>query len=120
MFDSFDFSKPIIDFSNFELSQLGDAFLFGGGVLLIGMATVFAVLCVLWGCLVIFRLLCHDLPAKRSKKKKITPVVTTIQKAEETKVSDDGELIAVISAAIAMAESDNSGMKFRVVSFRKV
>ncbi len=120
MFDSFDFSKPIIDFSNFELSQLGDAFLFGGGVLLIGMATVLAVLCVLWGCLAIFRLLCHDLPAKRSKKKKVAPVVTIAQKTDEVKAQDDGELVAVIAAAIAMAESDSSGMKFRVVSFRKV
>ena len=31
----------------------------------------------------------------------------------------DGELIAVIAAAIAMAENDHTGMKFRVVSFKR-
>ena len=40
-------------------------------------------------------------------------------KDEETKEIDDGELIAVISAAVAMAENDNSGAKFRVVSFKR-
>lgn len=40
---------------------------------------------------------------------------------EETSNSDqDEEIIAVIAAAIAMAESENSGLKFRVVSFRRI
>ena len=38
-----DKTLPIVDFSNFDVSQLGDALVFGGSVLLIGMATVFAV-----------------------------------------------------------------------------
>ena len=43
MFGIEDFSKAIVDFQNFEVSQLGDALLFGGAILLIGMAAIFAV-----------------------------------------------------------------------------
>lgn len=32
----------------------------------------------------------------------------------------DEEIVAVIAAAIAMAESESSGLKFRVVSFRRI
>ena len=32
----------------------------------------------------------------------------------------DEEIVAVIAAAIAMAESENSGLKFKVVSFRRI
>lgn len=40
---------------------------------------------------------------------------------EETSQPDqDEEIIAVIAAAIAMAESENSGLKFKVVSFRRI
>ena len=44
MFGIEDFSKPIIDFANFDISQLGNALLFGLSMLAIGMITVFAVL----------------------------------------------------------------------------
>ena len=32
----------------------------------------------------------------------------------------DEEIVAVIAAAIAMAESESNGLKFRVVSFRRI
>ena len=38
----------------------------------------------------------------------------------EAAESTDEEIIAVIAAAIAMAESENNGLKFRVVSFRRI
>ncbi len=120
MFGIEDFSKPIIDFSNFEFSQLGEALLFGLAILVIGMVTVFTVLCILWLFLYLFKLFFHELPTKKAAKKKSAPVISTVEKTTDDKKVDDGELIAVIAAAIAMAESDNSGMKFKVVSFRKV
>jgi LPXTG-motif cell wall-anchored protein len=49
--------------------------------------------------------------------------------ATETTVTDEGtnvvadndeEIIAVIAAAIAMAESESNGLKFKVVSFRRI
>ena len=120
MFGIEDFSKPIVDFANFNITQLGDALLFGLSILLIGMVTIFAVLCLLWLFLYLFKLFFHELPAKRAAKKSVTPVVNVVEKSNEDSGSAEGEIIAVIAAAIAMAESENSGMKFRVVSFRKV
>ena len=119
MFD-LDFSAPIVDFQNFDIAQFGTAFLYGGAVLLIGMVTIFSVLCILWLFLVGFKFFFHDLPAKRSAKKKATPIVNVVEKRVESTASDEGELIAVIAAAIAMAEGDHTGMKFKVVSFKRV
>ena len=120
MFGIFDYTKPIVDFQNFDISQLGNAFLFGGAILLVGMLTVFAVLALLWLFLHLFKVFLHDLPAKRPAKKNLAQAPVIKETAEHTSKRDDGEIIAVIAAAIAAAESENSGMKFRVVSFRKV
>lgn len=119
MFGVNDFSKSLIDFSNFHISQLGDAFLFGGAIVLIGIATVFAVLCLLWLCLVLFKIFFHDLPAKKSAQATSAPApveAAPVVAATPT----EGEIVAVIAAAIAMAESENSGLKFKVVSFKRV
>ena len=56
MFGIEDFSKPLIDYSNFDFSQLKDVLVFGGSVVLIGMATIFAVLTILWAFLAVFKL----------------------------------------------------------------
>ena len=117
---NFDFSQPIVNFSKFEFSQLGDALIFGGSMFAIGIVTVFAVLCLLWLFLVVFKLVFHDLPKKNPKKVSVAPVIITPEKSVDTRKEDDKEIIAVIAAAIAMAESDNTGIKFRVVSFKRV
>ena len=41
---------------------------------------------------------------------------------EESNITknDDEEIIAVIAAAIAAAEADSNGLKFKVVSFRRI
>ena len=117
---NFDFSESIVDFSNFEFSQLGDALIFGGSMFIIGIITVFAVLCLLWLFLVVFKLVFHDLPKKRPKKVSVAPVVITQERSVDVKKENDKEIVAVIAAAIAMAESDNTGMKFKVVSFRRI
>lgn len=118
MFGIEDFTKKIVDFANFDPSQLGDAFLFGGAMLLIGMATVFLVLVLLWLCLMLFKLFFHDIPLKRKNVKKIAaePVVTV---KETVVATPESEIVAVITAAIAMAESESGGMKFKVVSFKR-
>ena len=119
MFDR-DLSEAIVNFSGFNISQLGEAVVFGLAILAIGMLTIFAVLCLLWLCLYLFKLFLHDMPKKKSKSRKAEPIVIIPEKVTETNDSDDEELVAVITAAIAMAESDHSGMKFRVVSFKRV
>ena len=120
MLGIFDFSKPIIDFANFEFSQIGDALIFGGAVLLIGMIAIFLILCLLWLFLVLFKFFLHDIPQKRAEKRKAMAALAVSDSVEETSITDDGEIIAVISAAIAMAESEDTGLKFRVVSFKRV
>lgn len=90
----------------------------GGMVVLTGMLTVFAVLAILWLTLVIFKFFFHDIKNKSTKTKAVateaSPVVSTVV------ASPDEELVAVIAAAIAMAESEcGTGVKFRVVSFRR-
>ena len=118
MFGIENFNVPIVDFSNFEIGQLFNALLFGGAILLIGMVAVFSVLCILWLFLVVFKLVFHDLPEKKRKKLVSEVIVTANENVVENKNNDE-EIIAVISAAIAMAESDDSGMKFKVVSFKR-
>ena len=116
MFDR-DFTQKIVDFQNFEFSQLGEALGFGGLMLLIGMATVFAVLLTIWVCLTLFKIGFHDLPEKKAAAAAAAPAPVIAE--EPVTVSDDGEIIAAIAAAIAMAESESSGTKFKVVSFRR-
>lgn len=99
-------------------------------VFLIGMFMVFAVLALLWGILAIFGKVMTrqkkqaDEPAPEAPAEEIAPAVSEPEPAAAS-VEDDGELIAVITAAVAAAiESDEvlssrfeSG--FRVVSFKK-
>ena len=94
-----------------------DALSFGGQTTLIGIATVFAVLVIIWAALVAFKLFLYDIP---NKKKTTVPVEAELIIQETTPtVVDDSEIIAVIAAAIATAEAENNGAKFKVVSFRR-
>ena len=120
MFGIEDYTKPLVDWGNFDFSQLTDVLVFGGAVLLIGMVTVFSVLCILWLFLVGFKVVFYDLPEKRSKQKAASAVVTVDETKDNDENVDDTEIVAVIAAAIAMAESDSDGSKFRVVSFKRV
>ena len=114
MFDR-DYTQAIVDFSNFDASQLADAAIFGGSMLLIGMLTVFAVLILLWACLALFKFVFHGSSAKKPKEAVVEKAPAVV--VENTASND--EVIAVIAAAIAMAESESSGLKFRVVSFKR-
>ncbi len=98
------------------IPTFGEKLAYGGQMLLIGMLTVFAVLCVLWACLIAFKFFFHDLPSKRTATPKAVEEVVVQPTVYET---DDGEIIAAIAAAIAMAESETPATKFRVVSFRR-
>ena len=104
-----DYTQPITNF--------GEALGFGGMMVLIGMAAIFAVLFIIYLSLVIFKLVFQGATPKKKPEPKV--VVSTPAPVPTVPVADE-ELIAVLSAAVAMAESENSGMKFRVVSFRRV
>lgn len=113
----------LLNVDNIDKTQaiegLNDKLFYGGRMLLIGMSTVFAVLIILWISLIVFKFFFHDL-ARANKK---TKAVKTEQPApiyNAPVASDNDEIIAVIAAAIAMAESEcGSDKKFHVVSFKR-
>lgn len=101
-------------------------------VTLQGMLMVFAVLALLWGVVAIFKVVLHDIPEKRAAKKKALSAAVAQAAAPQEQpaevapapVEDDGEIVAAITAAIAvMLQSEEykgqfeSG--FRVVSFKR-
>ena len=112
----------LLEFSKEQFTQknlpFSDVITSGGMVFITGMLTVFAVLGILWIALMAFKFFFHDLSHGEKKIKNEKPVPAPVQSAPTT--SDDNELVAVIAAAIAMAESECGGnTKFRVVSFKR-
>lgn len=104
-------------------------------MLIVGLGMVFFVLTILWGVLVLFRIFLHDLPEK--KKARAEALSDAVAKTAEplaemntqtsdhtqlTGATDDGALIAAITAAVT-ASMDADGTYpaggFRVVSFRR-
>ena len=105
------FDKSIIKELGF-----GETLLFGGQMLLLGMMAVFSVLCSIWLLLTVFKKVFTNInskPASAPKSEEAVPIPAPVVNTA------DGEIVAAIAAAIAMAESENNGLKFRVVSFRK-
>lgn len=103
-----------------------------GQVFLIGMGMVFAVLALLWGILALFGKVMTRTKKQTAPAEPVAPVEPAAPVAEEPVAdaatvaeADDGELIAVITAAVAAAiESDEElssrfASGFRVVSFKK-
>ena len=98
---------------------LTETLLFGLQMLAIGMLTVFSVLAIIWLALVIFKFFFHDL-AKRERSGVIAENSSEVVESAPTTANNDEELVAVIAAAIAMAESESgNGIKYRVVSFKR-
>jgi sodium pump decarboxylase gamma subunit len=101
---------------------LGERLVKGLQTLGLGMAIVFAVLIIIWGACELLHIAVHG---TGKKNKGVTPVVApppavTVAPAPTPAptVTDDSELIAVITAAVA-AVLDQPTTSFRVVSFRR-
>ena len=105
---------PMLEVDINQALPFGEAALYGLKMLLVGMLIVFAVLALLWLSLEIsgniFRKLSSA--AKPVVEQKPEPVVVA------PAATDDTELIAVLTAAIAAMESAPA-TRFRVVSFRR-
>ena len=95
-----------------------------------GMVMVFAVLGLLFGIISLSKVVFYDVPERKKKKKQKTHASPTavdpapVAAAEKNQSEDDGQLIAVITAAVAaMIESgdykDEFAGGFRVVSFKR-
>lgn len=98
---------------------------YAGKMTLLGMGMVFLVLAILWGVLVIFEK-CLYRPNKPAKPAKAAPAPAPSAPAVESApaapaATDDGVLLAVITAAVAaaMEEEGTPSNGFRVVSFKK-
>lgn len=106
LFEVTDYTQPIGGFLN-KLS-------FGVMMLIIGMLAVFTVLIIIWAALAAFSRL-----SERKKTAKSAPKQEIKTETYHKNTADERELIAVLTAAVYAAESENNGLKFRVVSFRK-
>lgn len=94
-----------------------------------GLLMVFAVLALLWGILTLSRVVFYDIPKKRKAAEEntaetVTEAAETPAPVEDAYAEDDGELAAIITAAVAaMIESGEYGEEFaggfRVVSFKR-
>jgi sodium pump decarboxylase gamma subunit len=104
--------------------SFGDRTAYAGKVFLIGIATVFAALIVLWLVLALFRKFVayfngEDLEVE-TKAQAPAPVAAPVPVAQ---AASDDALIAVITAAVAAALAEENGGAvpgFRVVSFQKI
>ena len=101
-----------------------DSLIKAAEVTLLGLGMVFLVLAILWGVLAIFKVVFAGEPKPKKEAVKEAPVAPQEPAVVET-AQDDGELIAVITAAIeAYRASESNGDAdyaggFRVVSFRR-
>ena len=107
-----DYGSQIIKTKGFS-----ETILFGLEIVLIGMLTVFLVLILLWIALILFKIFFHDIPSGK-KKELAKPEPVTAPAPVSVRAADE-EIVAVIAAAIAMAEAESGGIKFRVVSFKR-
>ena len=97
--------------------------------MLIGLGTVFGVLIIIMAILYLFQFLFYTLPnrKKNASSTKETAAVTETAVDETAHVNkvisdaegDEGELIAAISAAVAVY-LDQPASSFRVVSFKRI
>ena len=111
----------LLEFTKEQFTQdhlrMTDILTSGLEVVLTGMLTVFGVLILLWMTLVAFKFFFHDLTFGKKKKEIKSESMPTPQTYA---ANDDEEIIAVIAAAVAMAESEcGSNKSFRVVSFKR-
>ena len=103
-----------------------EAFAKAAEVVIIGMAMVFAVLALLWLALTVFKwIFASDTTKKKASSDTSAPATVVTPVAEPVAKTDEGELIAVITAAIAAYRAEEEGLTgeavdgFRVVSFKR-
>ena len=113
--------------------SLGERVAYALRMLLVGMGAVFAILTLLWGVLVLARILLHERPAQSQAAQdalKSAPPVgrpnvsqrPSVEVKPSPAVQDNGVLIAVITAAVSAAMAEEGTLPaggFRVVSFRR-
>ena len=97
-----------------------------GEMILIGMGMIFAVLTILWGVLAMFKFIFAKPAPKKAEAPAPVESAPVIEPEPEADLyaSNDDELVAVITAAVAAYMAEENGGEgpvggFRVVSFRR-
>ena len=100
--------------------SIGDKAVLSLTTLILGMLTVFSVLLIIMIVLYIIGAIFKKKDQKAKKQTAVTPAAPvqpeTIE--NEPEAADDGQIVAVITAAVAMCMDEPVG-SFRVVSFKK-
>ncbi len=116
--------------------ELGERVMYALRMLIVGIGAVFAILALLWGVLVLARILLHDLPNRSQAEQdalksapppgrpNVSPRPTVQVKPVDSApaAQDNGVLIAIITAAVSAAMAEEGTLPpsgFRVVSFRR-
>lgn len=97
--------------------QLGEALSTGGLTTVVGLGIVFGVLLILMIVLCLFKVIFYKEPA--NVKNAQAPVVEVITETVEEETQDEGELIAILTAAVA-ASLNTSTYNLQIKSYRRV
>lgn len=104
--------------------NFGERTAYAGRMTLIGMATVFAALAILWGALELFRIALQRKSGEKAPKapKAAPSAPAPVAPVAPAPTTNDSEIVAAITAAVSlMLAEENGGVVpgFRVVSFRR-
>lgn len=95
--------------------------------MLLGLGTVFSVLIIIMGVLMLFKLFFYIIPQKRAKTQNVNETEADETAADDSVTGDDGAIVAAITAAVAVCLSNENASgggnenppAFRVVNFRR-
>ncbi len=85
-------------------------------IAIIGYVMVFVVLAILWGVIELMRVI---LTPKKTKVAEVKPVENSVQNVVEEEQVEEGELVAVLTAAVA-ASLNTSTYNLRIKSFKRI
>lgn len=85
-------------------------------IAIIGYVMVFVVLAILWGIIELMRVI---LTPKKPKVAEVKPVEDSVQNIVEEEQVDEGEIVAVLTAAIA-ASLNTSTYNLKIKSFKRI
>ena len=97
-------------------ASVGEKLSQGLPIAIIGYVMVFVVLAILWGVIEIMHAIVAPKKAKTEKNVEVKPAETPVEVVEEV---DEGELVAVLTAAIA-ASLNTSTYNLRIKSFTRI
>lgn len=115
-----EFFESLLNFGD-EVSNsapLADRLMMGLQTALLGMGVIFTVLIILWAVLSVFKLVFYKGEKAEASTASKSPAPAPVQTAPIQAQSDDAELVAAITAAIAVV-MDKPQTSFRVVSFKR-